>query len=115
MISGMKGAGVKDLTQFLMEQACIILLLLSISYLQIIVLVTLRKQQYSFPCVAKLSHLVVQDLKIYEIVFFLPCIVHMHLFFFYNYTFFVSFVLIYWSLDTPRLNTGFNCFLCNRQ
>jgi hypothetical protein len=70
MISGMKGAGVKDLTQFLMEQACIILLLLSISYLQIIVLVTLRKQQYSFPCVAKLSHLVVQDLKIYEIVFF---------------------------------------------
>jgi hypothetical protein len=55
MISGMKGAGVKDLTQFLMEQACIILFLLSINYIQSIVLVTLRKQQYYFPCVARLS------------------------------------------------------------
>lgn len=49
MISGLKGAGVKDLTQFLMEQACIFLLLLYISHiLQIIVLVPLKKQLRSF-------------------------------------------------------------------
>ena len=73
MISGMKGAGVKDLTQFLMEQACIFLFLLYISCIQI--MVTSRKQQCSFLGVATVPPLIIES------QFFFSFTMHMNLFF----------------------------------